>query len=213
VQRERWERLERLFSHGLALAKPERTAWLERACADDAELRCEVEELLLADAVHGVLDTSPFATDDAEATAIAPSPGEGHTRRRRSRNARDEIERSGLVEDRELHSSSADLIEGELRLKRHDANAALPLLQGALAVREVLFVAPKSAPRRSSNLAGNLLSQAGQDETNHGARRAGAATTRTFPAQRPLPAPAARTAGPIAGARGIGLDPAAHGRG
>jgi hypothetical protein len=113
VQRERWERLERLFSHGLALAKPERTAWLERACADDAELRCEVEELLLADAVHGVLDTSPFATDDAEATAIAPSPGEGHTRRRRSRNARDEIERSGLVEDRELHSSSADLIEGE----------------------------------------------------------------------------------------------------
>ena len=57
-------------------------------------------------------------------------------------NARAEIERSGLVKGRELYLSSADLIEGESRLKRHDAATALPLLQRALAARETLFVAP-----------------------------------------------------------------------
>jgi tetratricopeptide (TPR) repeat protein len=56
--------------------------------------------------------------------------------------ARAEIESSRLVKDRELYLSSADLIEGESRLKRREPAAALPLLQRALKAREVLFVAP-----------------------------------------------------------------------
>jgi tetratricopeptide (TPR) repeat protein len=41
-----------------------------------------------------------------------------------------------------LVASSADMIEGESRLMRHDANGALPLLQRALAAREKLLVPP-----------------------------------------------------------------------
>jgi len=77
VQRERWERLERLFAQGLTLPQAERAAWLARASGDDAELRREVEELLRADAAQGVLDTPPLAADGAEAAAIAPSLAAG----------------------------------------------------------------------------------------------------------------------------------------
>ena len=56
--------------------------------------------------------------------------------------ARAEIEKSGIVANKELYQSGADLIEGESRLKRHDANGALPLLERALAVREKLLVPP-----------------------------------------------------------------------
>ncbi len=77
MQPERWVRLEQLFSQGLALPEPERTAWLARACGDDAQLRREVEELLRADAVPGVLDTPAIPADGAEAAAIAPSLAAG----------------------------------------------------------------------------------------------------------------------------------------
>ena len=58
------------------------------------------------------------------------------------KNARAEIENNGLASNRGFYQSSADLIDGESRLKRHDANGALPLLQRALAEREKLLVAP-----------------------------------------------------------------------
>ncbi|HEY2394597.1 MAG TPA: serine/threonine-protein kinase [Rudaea sp.] len=77
MQHERWVRLEQLFSQGLAVPKPERTAWLARACGDDARLRGDVEELLRADAMPGVLDTPAIAVDGAEATTIAPSLAAG----------------------------------------------------------------------------------------------------------------------------------------
>lgn len=72
MQRERWERLERLFARGLALPEARRAGWLSRACGDDEELRCEVEELLRNAALRGMLDTPPLPMGDAEA-AIAPS--------------------------------------------------------------------------------------------------------------------------------------------
>jgi tetratricopeptide (TPR) repeat protein len=55
--------------------------------------------------------------------------------------ARAEFEK-GVFANGKLYESSADLTEGESRLKRRDANAALPLLQRALAMREELLVAP-----------------------------------------------------------------------
>ncbi|MGA9333590.1 MAG: serine/threonine-protein kinase, partial [Rudaea sp.] len=42
----RWDRLKTLFAQSLDLPESERTAWLERECADDAELRADVARLL-----------------------------------------------------------------------------------------------------------------------------------------------------------------------
>ncbi|MFT3789577.1 MAG: serine/threonine-protein kinase [Rudaea sp.] len=77
VQRERWERLERLFAQGLTLPETQRAAWLARACGDDAELRGEVEALMRADATTGVLDMPVLAGGGAEAEGIAPSLAAG----------------------------------------------------------------------------------------------------------------------------------------
>jgi hypothetical protein len=59
VHRKRWGRLQELFSKALTLPEAERSAWLARACNDDAELLGEVTELLRAEAMPGVLDTPP----------------------------------------------------------------------------------------------------------------------------------------------------------
>ncbi len=56
--------------------------------------------------------------------------------------ARAEIENNSFTTNRGRYQSSADLIDGESRLKRHDAATALPLLQRALAQREKFLVAP-----------------------------------------------------------------------
>ena len=79
MQRERWERLERLFAQALALPEAERAAWLARTCGDDAQLCREVEELLQVHTSEGMLDTSPLAAEPAiaDAAAIAPSLAAG----------------------------------------------------------------------------------------------------------------------------------------
>jgi non-specific serine/threonine protein kinase len=46
MEADRWERVERLFHAACARARGERAVFLEVACADDAELRREVESLL-----------------------------------------------------------------------------------------------------------------------------------------------------------------------
>jgi thioredoxin-like negative regulator of GroEL len=56
--------------------------------------------------------------------------------------ARGEIESSDFIAIKGPYRSAADLIGGESRLNRHDANGALPLLQRALAEREKFLVAP-----------------------------------------------------------------------
>ncbi len=77
MQRDRWERVERLFAQGLMRPASERIGWLTRACGDDADLRREVEELLRASDTPGVLDEPPLATHRTEAVAIAPSLAAG----------------------------------------------------------------------------------------------------------------------------------------
>ena len=51
TSRERWSLIRGLFEEALALPESERPALLERCCADDDELRHELEALLAADAV------------------------------------------------------------------------------------------------------------------------------------------------------------------
>ena len=47
---ERWEQINRLYLAALEVAEQERSSFLYQACADDGELRAEVESLL---ALHG----------------------------------------------------------------------------------------------------------------------------------------------------------------
>jgi serine/threonine-protein kinase len=46
---ERWQRIEELYHAALERAPDERAAWLAETCADDSDLRREVEELLSYD--------------------------------------------------------------------------------------------------------------------------------------------------------------------
>jgi hypothetical protein len=73
VQRERWERLERVFAQALDWPAEERPERLARACGDDVELQREVAELLGAHTGQGMLDTPLLIADAADAAPIAPS--------------------------------------------------------------------------------------------------------------------------------------------
>jgi serine/threonine protein kinase len=76
--RDRWVRLETVFAEALASAGDARRSYLDRACADDAELRAEVESLLQAHQEDsGFLE---FASDgvspaDAAGAATPLAPG------------------------------------------------------------------------------------------------------------------------------------------
>ncbi len=73
MDRERWRRVEEIFHRAVELDGERRAAWLDQACAGDAGLRTEIEELLASDrqagdaiesAVAGgarLLDLSAFA--------------------------------------------------------------------------------------------------------------------------------------------------------
>ena len=61
---DRWRRVEAIFDEAAAMARPERAAFLDRACGGDAGLRAEVESLLAADA-------------DADAFLAEPAMGAG----------------------------------------------------------------------------------------------------------------------------------------
>ncbi len=74
TNRERWTRLEQVFADALALPAAARSSFLRRACADDADLVEEVEDLLDAHAAPGVLDTSPHAVETV-ATHPSLAPG------------------------------------------------------------------------------------------------------------------------------------------
>jgi eukaryotic-like serine/threonine-protein kinase len=49
VPADRWNRIEEIFHEAAELPPPEREAFLDRACADDDDLRRDVEALLTAD--------------------------------------------------------------------------------------------------------------------------------------------------------------------
>jgi eukaryotic-like serine/threonine-protein kinase len=56
---ERWQRLESLFAEALSLPPAERGAFLARQCDGDADLRAEIESLLVAHDAQGPLDGAP----------------------------------------------------------------------------------------------------------------------------------------------------------
>ncbi len=49
MERNRWRQIEELYHAALERAPDERAAWLAETCADDSDLRREVEELLRYD--------------------------------------------------------------------------------------------------------------------------------------------------------------------
>lgn len=63
MERERWLLLERLFAEALALPHAAREAFLASACADDADLCRELDELLRSHDAPGVLDVTPHAQE------------------------------------------------------------------------------------------------------------------------------------------------------
>jgi eukaryotic-like serine/threonine-protein kinase len=69
---ERWQQIEQLYFRALEQTAEGRTAFLAAACAGDADLRQEVEELLAADAqAEGFIETPPA---DLAAGVIAQEP-------------------------------------------------------------------------------------------------------------------------------------------
>lgn len=75
------QRVAALFDQALDVAGEERAAWIERACAGDAELRAELERLLRADQrAANFLERPPALVADAAAAAQAVAPAESAPR-------------------------------------------------------------------------------------------------------------------------------------
>jgi eukaryotic-like serine/threonine-protein kinase len=66
-----WDQVERLFAHATTLSPADRAAYIERECANEPELRAELESLLKAHTVvEGPLDAPP-------AVSAIPGPSSG----------------------------------------------------------------------------------------------------------------------------------------
>lgn len=72
MRSERWTHVRRLFEDASAFPPPERSAWLEGACAGDEDLRAEVERLLDASDAAGEFLEQPAVTALGLASAAAP---------------------------------------------------------------------------------------------------------------------------------------------
>src|SRR5712692_5809159 len=68
---DRWRRVEQLYHAALERPEGERSAYLREACAEDAELRREVEELLRQESAKGFLE-SPAVQAAAEDLVSSP---------------------------------------------------------------------------------------------------------------------------------------------
>ena len=81
ITRERWQRVEAVFDEAFELPAAERPGFLDRACADDADLREQVEALLSATSFTGGILETPVM-DGAAAVFMdpgtrPPEPGQG----------------------------------------------------------------------------------------------------------------------------------------
>jgi len=56
----RWQKILPILDRALELSPPERSSWLDTACAGEPALRADIEQLLAADAETGLLDASPL---------------------------------------------------------------------------------------------------------------------------------------------------------
>ncbi len=75
MDRERWQRIERVYDSAVELKPSDRQAYLEKACAGDDELRREVEKLISFDRKAGRFMESPAL--DVAAKALARSADRG----------------------------------------------------------------------------------------------------------------------------------------
>ena len=64
---EQWPRIKEIVGAALEREPRKRSAFLDEACADDGELRAEVESLLAAHADADALSENPWATTAADA--------------------------------------------------------------------------------------------------------------------------------------------------
>jgi serine/threonine-protein kinase len=72
-----WDQVERLFAHATTLSPTERAAFIERECANDPELRTELESLLKAHTgAEGPLDVPPGVSAPPDPLAATGMPGE-----------------------------------------------------------------------------------------------------------------------------------------
>src|SRR5262245_34024899 len=72
MERDRWEQIERLYYVALEREPEERDAFLDEACAGDAELRREVAGLLAYDVPNDSFIESPAIEIAARAMAAGP---------------------------------------------------------------------------------------------------------------------------------------------
>jgi serine/threonine-protein kinase len=76
VNAERWRRLQEIFLQAAELPTGERTAFLDRECAGDTDVRQRVESMLVHDD-DGIDDMSGPVADAARAVFVAPEPDRG----------------------------------------------------------------------------------------------------------------------------------------
>ncbi|MEO7935896.1 MAG: tetratricopeptide repeat protein [Dokdonella sp.] len=121
MQADRWERLEHVFSEALAQPVAARSEFLERRCADDAELRLEIEALLHAHDAPGVLDADPGqAARASQPASLAPGARLG------AWQIDGLIGRGGMGEVYLASRAEADFVQrGALKLLRHEAAGQL----------------------------------------------------------------------------------------
>src|SRR5687767_13156258 len=77
AQAERWARIKALFLQAFDFPESDRSAFLDQNCADDVELRREVESLLASDAAAASFCETPAVgllalTDSAPAPRLQP---------------------------------------------------------------------------------------------------------------------------------------------
>ena len=65
TEQDAYRRMQEVFLHASALDKDQRAAYLDSACADDPEMRSEVEEMLAAESRVGTFLESPVSPPDA----------------------------------------------------------------------------------------------------------------------------------------------------
>ena len=77
-ERERWRRTKELFTEAAGLAPAERGRFLDRACAGDEPMRCEVEALLAAhDEAGDTFDRGPAVASAFTGGGVALSRATG----------------------------------------------------------------------------------------------------------------------------------------
>lgn len=69
MDRERWQQIDSIFAAALARPASERAAFLDEACAGDADLRAQVESLVAHEMSEDFLDAPAF-TDAARVLTI-----------------------------------------------------------------------------------------------------------------------------------------------